>query len=254
MGQYEKMRQDWDERAKKNAFYYIATWKEDWDPESFFLSGEQDYQRLVDPVLTKLCFEPKDKIMLEIGCGIGRMTKSFAQRFGRVIAIDVSEKMLHQARTFHDQLANVGWILGKGTDLFMLKGESFDFVFSYLVFHHLPTKELTLSYIREILRVLKKGGVFLFQFNSCHSPTMNWKGRVVWGIIDWLKNKNLERASRKLALYLRLDPLAAGKTWRGVVMDVREVLETIWHHGGVIISVTGWGTQFTWCYGYKAFP
>ena len=43
------MRQDWDERARKDAFHYIASWRKDWTPESFFQSGEEDYQRLVAP-------------------------------------------------------------------------------------------------------------------------------------------------------------------------------------------------------------
>jgi SAM-dependent methyltransferase len=256
MGIGKVMRQDWDERAKKDAFYYIATWKEDWDPEQFFQSGEQDYQTFVEPVLAKLQFEPKGKTMLEIGCGVGRMTRSFAQRFGRVVALDVSAEMLRQGRDFHEQMGNIVWVLGNGTDLSMFKDDTFDFVFSYLVLHHLPTKELTLNYIREMLRVLKNGGIFLFQFNSRRQPTMNWKGRLVWGVIDRLREPilgiRLKGASYKLASLLRLDPLTAGRTWRGAVVDVREVLETIWASGGAVMSVTGWGTQFTWCYGYKA--
>jgi len=34
----EFMRQDWDERARKDAFYYIASWRKDWTEESFFQS------------------------------------------------------------------------------------------------------------------------------------------------------------------------------------------------------------------------
>ena len=32
----EGMREDWDTRARKNAFYYIASWRENWN-EVFFL-------------------------------------------------------------------------------------------------------------------------------------------------------------------------------------------------------------------------
>ena len=146
---------------------------------------------------------------------------------------------------------NILWLLGNGADLSMFKSSSLDFVFSYNVLHHLPTAELALSYVREMLRVLKTGGVFLFQFNSRRQPTMNWKGRLVWGVIDWLREAHLGWLSRRLATALGLDPLTAGKTWRGAVLDVREVLETVWASGGAVVSVTGWGTQFTWCYGYK---
>lgn len=33
------MRRDWDERARKNAFHYIAGWNQTWDEQSFFASG-----------------------------------------------------------------------------------------------------------------------------------------------------------------------------------------------------------------------
>lgn len=34
------MRRDWDERTRKNAFHYIASWRREWDRESFFKTGE----------------------------------------------------------------------------------------------------------------------------------------------------------------------------------------------------------------------
>ncbi len=36
------MQRDWDERARENARYYVATGKEDWTDEEFFASGEPD--------------------------------------------------------------------------------------------------------------------------------------------------------------------------------------------------------------------
>src|SRR5579863_5493146 len=37
--QLEKMRQDWDERARENARYFIATGKDEWNSTEFFDSG-----------------------------------------------------------------------------------------------------------------------------------------------------------------------------------------------------------------------
>ena len=31
----EVMRRDWDERARKDAYFYIASWRKDWDEASF---------------------------------------------------------------------------------------------------------------------------------------------------------------------------------------------------------------------------
>src|ERR1700720_2195278 len=91
------MRQDWDERARKDAFHYIASWRKDWTPESFFQSGEEDYKRYVLPVFKRWRWEPQGKAMLELGCGAGRMTRSFAQKLSRVYAFDISAEMLGHA-------------------------------------------------------------------------------------------------------------------------------------------------------------
>ncbi len=42
----EMMRRDWDDRARRDAFHYIASWKRDWDINSFLASGESDYLTL----------------------------------------------------------------------------------------------------------------------------------------------------------------------------------------------------------------
>ncbi len=85
----ELMRRDWDDRARKNALFYILDSRGDWDSESFFQSGEDDYQVFVEPVLERIGFNPTGKVMLELGCGAGRMTRSFAARFNTVYALDI---------------------------------------------------------------------------------------------------------------------------------------------------------------------
>jgi len=249
------MRRDWDERAKKDAFYYIASWQKSWDPGQVFESGERDYQSLVAPALSSLHFEPGDKAMLEIGCGIGRMTRSFARRFASVYALDVSIEMLRQGSALHRDGTGVLWLNGNGADLAFFKSESMDFVFSYLVLQHLPTEVLACHCIREMIRVLKPGGAFQFQFNSRRQPSMNWKGRLVWGALDCLREPvfgiSLERASHRLASLFGLDPLAAGKTWRGAILDVSEVEETVATCGGAVVDFTDSGSQMTWCLGRK---
>jgi hypothetical protein len=38
--QLEKMRRDWDERARQNARHYVADGRVEWSDEDFFASGE----------------------------------------------------------------------------------------------------------------------------------------------------------------------------------------------------------------------
>src|SRR6266852_4564185 len=110
------MSRDWDARARKNAFHYIASWQKEWDLESFLASGEIDFERLVVPVLARCGLPTAGKCMLELGCGAGRMTASFAKRFERVYAFDISHEMLCRARQMHPAEKNILWLLGNGTD------------------------------------------------------------------------------------------------------------------------------------------
>jgi SAM-dependent methyltransferase len=246
------MRQDWDQRAHDDAFHFIASWRKDWTPESFFQSGEEDYRSLVAPVFDRQHFDPQSKTMLELGCGAGRMTRSFAQRFSHVEAFDISKEMLGHAKALLPETRNVTWTLGNGTDLSGLGDESVDFAFSYIVLQHMPKPEFAHRYIREILRVLKPGGLFLFQFNSVPRVTMNWKGRLAWGLVDFPWSLGYRRVSRGVASLLGLSPGIAGKSWRGASLDVQNVRATLEAAGGLVKEMAGEKTPMTWCCGLKS--
>ena len=49
--QLRKMREDWDQRAKENARYYVNTATAEWTDEEFFASGERT---VADEILTDL--------------------------------------------------------------------------------------------------------------------------------------------------------------------------------------------------------
>jgi ubiquinone/menaquinone biosynthesis C-methylase UbiE len=246
------MRQDWDDRARKDAFHYIASWRKDWTPESFFQSGEDDYRNLVAPVLHRAGWEPDGKTILELGCGAGRMTRSFSEQFSHVYAFDISTEMLGHARALFPEASNVEWILGNGIDLSGFGDETIDFAFSYIVLQHMPEPVFALRYIREMLRVLKPGGMFLFQFNSVPRMTMNWRGRMAWRMVDFPWALGFRQTSRGVAALLGLPPDIAGKSWRGASLRVKAVRETIEAVGATVREVTGEETPMTWCSGLKS--
>jgi len=245
------MRRDWDARARKNAFHYIASWQKEWDLESFLASGEEDIQRLVVPSLERCNLALTGERMLELGCGVGRMTRSFAGRFEQVCAFDLSHEMLSRARQIHGGEANILWLLGNGADLACVISDSMDFVFSYLVLQHLPEEALALQYIREMLRVLKPGGAFLFQFNGGFAPTMNWRGRLAWGIVDALWSAKLGALSRGAASVMGLDPAVVGKSWRGASIASSAVVECVRASGSDVREISGANTPMAWCCGVK---
>ena len=246
------MRRDWDERARKDAFHYVATWRKDWTRKTFLESGNEEYVKFVEPVLVELKFVPDGASMLEVGCGAGRMTGSFARRFVTVNALDISTTMQDFAKENLAEFRNIHWIIGDGTTFSAVPNDSVDFVFSYLVLQHLPTEDLVLAYIREMVRVLKPNGIFLFQYNGTKRATMNWKGRLAWGAVDALWALNLGRASQAVARLLGFDPETAGKSWRGASLRAGKVVETLQAVGGIAVQITGDQTPMAWCRGKKA--
>ena len=247
----EMMRRDWDDRARRDAFHYIASWKQEWNIDSFLASGREDYASLVWPILERCGISENGEVMVELGCGAGRMTPSFARRYRRVVALDLSVEMLRRARQIHAEQQNILWLRVGGTDLACLRSGSADFLFSYLVLQHLPTEDLVFDYIREFLRVLRPGGAFLFQFNGSHKPTMNLRGRFAWGTVDALWSARMVFLSRAVARLLRLDPAAAGKSWRGAAIEAARIVSDLRLNGGEVRELSGEHTTMAWCCGVK---
>lgn len=131
-----------------------------WGETEFYRTGEEDAQRLIDVFCTDHKISTKTRTCLEIGCGAGRVTKALATRFRRVIALDVSDAMLDfaQERVLAE---NVQWVRGTGIDLAGVDDASVSFVFSTMVFQHIPDPQIQYTYLREIARVLRPGGWYL---------------------------------------------------------------------------------------------
>src|SRR6185369_16431123 len=98
--QLEKMRRDWDERARENARHYVSTGQQNWTDEEFFRSGEQTVAEEILTDMTNICQgkDPRQMRVLEIGCGAGRITRALSGLFGEVHAVDVSGEMVAKAK------------------------------------------------------------------------------------------------------------------------------------------------------------
>jgi SAM-dependent methyltransferase len=152
----------WERFAREDPLHYI-------DPsvsggmsiEQFVASGEP----LVTSALDWSAPLAGRARALEIGCGVGRFTTALAQRFERVDAVDVSETMIALA-TQVGLPANAHLHLGSGHDLSGLPSGSFDLAFSHLVFQHIADRSAIASYLRELARTLRPGGLAVLQFDT----------------------------------------------------------------------------------------
>lgn len=162
----EAMRADWNLRARANARHFVQIDRTVWPDRDFFRSGEINVAELVMTDLPCVCGparSPLDLSMVEIGCGVGRMTRMLSRIFAEVVALDVSDEMVARARANTADVPNVTVLLGDGATLEPLVSEGYDFVFSFIVFQHIPSLAVIRSYCREAFRVLKPGGLFKFQ-------------------------------------------------------------------------------------------
>lgn len=159
------MRAEWDERAHENARYYVATGKTEWNDEEYFESGRENVRREILTDMTNICQgkDPKKMRVLEIGCGSGRITRALSEIFGEVYAVDISGEMIRQATESLKDRPNAHVFQNSGSDLSVLGKIRVDFAFSFIVFQHIPSREVIQNYVREVHRVLRPGGLFKFQ-------------------------------------------------------------------------------------------
>lgn len=159
---------EWDVRAKEDAKHYIATGES--EGMLFGLSGLRDAVLILEDVQHLL---NKDMRVLEIGCGIGRLVQYMAMNFAEAHGIDASAEMIEQSKPFLARLDNAHTVHGSGASLAHFEDDSLDFVYSYVVFQHIPSKDVIRNYFREACRILKPGALFKF-----HVKTGVWVGQV----------------------------------------------------------------------------
>jgi SAM-dependent methyltransferase len=111
----------------------------------------------LESVFARLGADPRGGVCVEVGCGFGRMTGALAERFDRVVALDVSPLMLELARE-NVPAGNVEFQLVSGTALEPVEDGTADVLLCYLVLQHLPARKVVESYLAEFGRVLAPGG------------------------------------------------------------------------------------------------
>jgi SAM-dependent methyltransferase len=175
------MERFWDARAREDPYYFVDSRLRYHSPDerAFWLGGEESLGRL----LAALGAPPvQDQVVVDIGCGIGRLTRPLARDAARVIALDVSSEMLSEARSLNQHLDNVEWVHGDGRSLQPVPDASVDACISHVVFRHIPDPAITLGYIREMGRVLRPGGFAAFELSNdpqAHRPRRGrWRERI----------------------------------------------------------------------------
>jgi SAM-dependent methyltransferase len=138
-----EMRRTWDALAGAETSIYVG------DPAT----GASELEGLFG----RLGADPRGGLCVEVGCGPGRMTGALAERFDRVLALDVSPAMLEQARAAV-AAPNVTFQSVAGDLLDGVEDGIADALVCYLVLQHLPSAAVVRSYLHEFARVLAPAG------------------------------------------------------------------------------------------------
>lgn len=222
----------WDTKARENAMYYIHSELNysHVDEAEFWSSGPDSLDRSLDPF--GLTIGPQDQVV-EIGCGIGRMTRAIAERAAWVTGIDVSSEMVERGRRALADLDNVQIMLGNGYDLGDMPDASADIAYSLIVFQHIPDPAITCGYIREIGRVLRPGGWTVFQVSQL--PDLHRPER-------WSADNDVLSSFRRLLGRAPKGMLAP--EWLGSALTQDQLLHALGEGGLVLDATLGENTQF----------
>jgi ubiquinone/menaquinone biosynthesis C-methylase UbiE len=142
------------------------------------------YVDLTNTILYRLLDIREGERVLDLATGTGRVSIGLAERGLPVLGVDLTWKMLEQAKkkAADKKLKNVHFNVANALHL-PFKNESFDKIVSIRFFHILPF-EMQKSIIQEIKRVLKPGGTFVVEFNSPFAGLFLWVLRrdhlVIW--------------------------------------------------------------------------
>lgn len=156
----------------------IRNWTGPFDDEDYYINlGKKQSEKIIQ----WLSIKPNQKI-LDIGCGCGRIAIHFLNYLneqGQYIGLDSNKKLLSYCadniseinRNFQFEFIDAyngaysreGKLKCKDI-IFPIEDESVDIVIMWSVFTHMYLEDID-AYLKEIYRVLKKGGLFISSFN-----------------------------------------------------------------------------------------
>jgi SAM-dependent methyltransferase len=160
----------WERFAELDPYLYILSTMKHSDPREFWLSGEQTVRVELLPIVQSNAVRPK--IGLEVGSGIGRLTFPLARHFQTVVGVDVARGMVERAISLarNKGIQNVSFSSITGPEDFLQHTGNYagtcNFIYSLLVFQHIPDLSVIEGYLHVIRILLHEQGLAYLQFDT----------------------------------------------------------------------------------------
>ncbi|NUU26106.1 MAG: class I SAM-dependent methyltransferase [Streptomycetaceae bacterium] len=159
-----RLRADWNVLAAADPLWAVCVTPEakngGWDPEAFYATGVAEVSATLARA-AELGLPAAGGRALDLGCGVGRLTRALAEHCDLVVGVDIAPQMVELASRWNPYPDHCEFRLNDAPDLGMFGDATFDLVVSSIVLQHMP-EALIRTHLREFARVLRPGGVLLF--------------------------------------------------------------------------------------------
>jgi len=162
---------DWEAKAQENPLLAIMTTPEMSDAppseftaeqlDEFFARGRELFETHLKPLLAGL--DP-DGLVVEYGCGAGRIMKAVIDSGHPCAGVDISPTMLERCRELVPEASAVHLLDEEGRCA--APSSVAALVYSYSVLQHIPALSDYVTALDEMCRMLTPGGVLAIQLNS----------------------------------------------------------------------------------------
>jgi ubiquinone/menaquinone biosynthesis C-methylase UbiE len=166
MNSLEKLQENWEGFAQIDPLWAICvdSRRRDnrWSKEEFFETGTVEMGRVMKHLRSLELYPDAASPALDFGCGVGRLTRAMSEYFPDCWGIDIAPTMVRLAEEFNRDRAGCRFWLNEADDLMMFPDSTFGFIYSSIVFQHIQRTHAE-RYLFELIRVLKAGGILVFQ-------------------------------------------------------------------------------------------
>lgn len=151
--------------------------------------------RMITPALkSKL---KKGSSILDLGCGNGRLLYPLSLRYRSVnfVGVDFSAAMLR----FAMDGKNIMYARNDGVTI-PFDDNYFEGGYSMIMFQHIPNENFE-GYLKEVYRVLKPGGIFIFQFVEGVQQHFLSHHAILEEVLTWISDAGLKHISTHNGIY-----------------------------------------------------
>lgn len=150
-----------------------TSWGNETDWYAEHLEGNDTYHaKVVLPNVLRVIAPMKGQKVLEIGCGEGYFARALAKKGSEVTACDISPELIAIAK---ERGGDVVYKVTPAQDLSFAKNDSYDVVLAVLTLQNMERID---AVMKEVARVLKKDGRFVFVLNH---PVVRIPHSSEWG-------------------------------------------------------------------------